>query len=59
MFATKRPNLNDPAREGARLQPERDGRVRSGWLDGVALICSSPELDALTQSAPVEIQLPM
>ena len=34
--AAQRPKLSDPAYEGVRLQPRRDGRVRcSGWL-GVA-----------------------
>ena len=29
----ERPKLSDPAHEGVRLQPERDGRVRcSAWL---------------------------
>ena len=28
----QRPKLSDPAHEGTRLQPGRDGRVRSAWL---------------------------
>jgi hypothetical protein len=32
-MALQRPTLNDPAHEDARLQPQRDGRVRcSTWL---------------------------
>ena len=31
----QRPKLSDPAHEGIRLQPGRDGRVRcSAWLGG-------------------------
>jgi len=33
----QRPKLSDPAHEGVRLQPERDGRVRcSAWLNPAA-----------------------
>ena len=33
----ERPKLSDPAHEGVRLQPERDGRVRcSAWLNEFA-----------------------
>ncbi len=32
----QRPKLSDPAHEGARLQPGRDGRVRcSAWLNSI------------------------
>src|SRR5882762_4252018 len=34
-FCAERQKLSDPAHEGARLQPGRDGRVRcSAWLGG-------------------------
>lgn len=48
----QRPKLSDPAHEGTRLQPERDGRVRfSAWLGHEIVILkmyypthSAPEL---------------
>ena len=33
-FAGNEPKLSDPASEGARLQPRRDGRIRCAWLTG-------------------------
>jgi hypothetical protein len=34
--SAERPKLSDPAHEGVRLQPGRDGRVRcSAWLDSL------------------------
>src|SRR2546427_6573344 len=34
----ERPKLSDPAHEGVRLQPGRDGRVRcSAWLGGITI----------------------
>src|SRR6266545_1532770 len=37
-YAAERPKLSDPAHEGVRLQPGRDGRVRcSAWLGRVVI----------------------
>ena len=53
------PKLSDPAREGARLQPEREGRVRcSAWLGGTVM-CLIFNLNGISWNRPKRVGSPM
>jgi hypothetical protein len=54
-LSAERPKLSDPAHEGARLQPGRDGRVRcSAWLGDFVFMRESRECSREDAEHPEE-----